>query len=109
MVRRVVRTERHREEALLPAARYEVAHVEERVGDLAVAHDADRADLLDDVEGRRISRRRRHVRRRIEAADEGSERVRGRHLLRLEGRVRVPPKKQKRQQGGDYTADRERD
>src|SRR3954452_23105098 len=56
MVRRVVRTERHREETLLPAARYEVAHVEERAGDLAVAHDADRADLLDDVEGRRISR-----------------------------------------------------
>ena len=50
MVRRVLRAERHREEALLAAAHDELADVEERAGDLAALNDADRARLLDDIE-----------------------------------------------------------
>src|SRR6185437_13143015 len=89
VVRGVLRTERHRQQALFAAAHDEAPDVEERARDLAVANDADGAGLLDDVERVGIAWRGGHVDRGVEPAQVGSERVGRRHLLQLVPNVRV--------------------
>ena len=74
--------ERHREEALLPAALHERPDVEEGAGDLAAANDRDHTRLLDDVQTRRITGSRRHEHRRVESGRHLAERESGHRLFR---------------------------
>src|SRR5436190_15822728 len=68
MVLLVARAERHREQPTFAPARDARADVEERPGDAPADEVPDAARLLDDVEAVRLGRRRRDVRRRVEAA-----------------------------------------
>jgi hypothetical protein len=67
---RVVRSEGHREQALLAARRDLRADVEERLRQLLAAlDDLDPPGLLDDEDPALVARRRRHVERSVEVAD----------------------------------------
>src|SRR5580765_5122461 len=73
MVRRVVRVESHRQEALLTAAHDDVVNVEERPRDVSAADDLDRPPLLDDVERVGIDGGGRDKDRRVESGGDLAE------------------------------------
>ena len=72
--------ERDREQPLLAAALDPAADVEEGAGHLTALDDLDRARLLDDVQRRRVTRRRRDVDGRGKAARDLLERHRPRRV-----------------------------
>ena len=94
-VARVARMERHREQALLAAARHLAGDVEERLReDGAALEDPDRAGLLDDEEAGGVARRGGHVGRLdVRARDAGEADGRRPDLdgLRSGGRGRPGP------------------
>ena len=73
VVLRVARAEGDGQKAVLPSLSHLGADVEERSGDGAVAHELDPPGLLDDVEGRRVTGRRRDVDRLVEAGRDRHE------------------------------------